>query len=182
MNRCFVVTQGASEVILLQNILRLPEANPEVRLVDAGGRSSAESLARSILAAGRGDVALVVDAEVIDPILVEERKRTLRWYLAAIAAPPRRLVVVIEPEIEAILFKDRRTIEGLVEAPISDTDLVRGEFEPRKVLGTLLGNVPLAEAFSTRLPQLDLTTIRMLPSICELREFVRTTKTQPVAA
>src|SRR5437870_5769095 len=148
MNPCFLVTQGPAEVALLRGVLGVGEDEPQIKLVAAGGWSSADSLARSVLATGRGDVALIVDAEAIAPHVVGERKHFLEWSLRSIASPARRLIVVIEPEIAAILFKDRQVVEGLVGGRVADTDLVRGEYEPRKVLGALLSNASLEEAFA----------------------------------
>src|SRR5262245_32089169 len=113
MNRCFVVVEGPSDAILLGALLEAPEEDRQVQVVVGRGWSGADSLARSLLAASRRDVALVVDADSVDPSLVAQRCEFLEQSLREIASDARRLVVVIVPELEALLFQDRDLVEAL---------------------------------------------------------------------
>lgn len=172
MKRCIVVTEGPTDVLLLQAVLRIPEDDPWVQFQAAGGWSAADSLARSYLANGAGDVVLVVDADTIDPQGIEERKQFLRHSLAEIASAARKLVVVMVPALEVVLFADRSLLETLVGREVSEVDFVRGQYEPVKVLQSLLGNEPWSHAFARRLPYLDLDAVRSLAPLRELQDFL----------
>lgn len=182
MKRCVVVTEGPSDEILIRHLLRLENSDPHIKVVAAGGWSAADSLARSFLARGSGDVALIVDADATDEPLVEERRHFLEGSLAAIASAGRFRVVVVAPELEAVLFQDPDVLEAIVRRPVSPSDLIRGHYEPKKVLLDLLGGVSRTEAFKERLPSLNLDRIRDHPAIQELSGFVQQSLARAVAA
>ena len=56
---------------------------------------------------------------------------------------------------------------------ISDTDLVRAEFEPKKVLMEELRTKSLLQTYRSKLPDLDLSSIKELPVIRELNHFLQ---------
>ena len=172
MNRCFVVVEGPTDEELFRQLL-VPNIASPVEFRVAGGWSAADSLGRSLLANGSGDVVVVVDADSVDPTSVAERKRFLMRSLEAIASPARRLVIVIEPELESLFFHNRQLLENLVGQPVSDTDFITGRYEPRKVLEKLLIGTSRLDAFRSKLPKLDLNPIRALPSIQQLTDFIQ---------
>lgn len=171
MSNCYVVVEGPSDEVVLRHLLGPGEEGDRLEFRVAGGWSAADSLARSLLASGRGDVAVVVDADSVDPKRVEERKRFLTRSLEAIESRARWQVVVIEPELEALFFTDRDILESLVGHPVSDADFVGGYFEPRKTLQKLLKG-DRESVYREKLPTLDLQKIRELPAIRELRDFL----------
>ena len=152
MERCFIVVEGPADAILLRELPQLPEGDTRVQIIVGGGWSAADSLARSLLASGRGDVALVVDADSVDPSLVRQREQFLEQSLREIGSRGRQLVVVFAPELEALLFQHPGVLESLVGHPVSPTDLVRGRYEPKKVLSELIGSDSLHTVFAQRLP------------------------------
>jgi hypothetical protein len=170
MKPSIVVTEGETDCLLLRAILDESLTAVPVSFVAAGGWSAADAYARSVLVHGAADVVLVVDADSSDANLAEERRRFLQRSLREIPSPSRRHVIVVAPEIEGLLFRDRAVLEQLVGRRVSDTELVRAEFEPRKVLSEMTGGEDRLELFRERLPRLDLSVLKTLPEIRELRE------------
>ncbi|MBM3459050.1 MAG: hypothetical protein FJX77_11035 [Armatimonadetes bacterium] len=180
MTRCYVVVEGRDDEVVLRHLLEPSNGTAQLEFRVAGGRSAADSLARSLLASARGDVALVVDSDSVDPGLIAERKGFLRQSLQAIASPKRWHVTMLEPELEALFFRDRDLLESLVGHPVSDTDLVRGCYEPKRTLGELLGGASLRLVLEQKGQSLDLQRMREQSPICELRDFLRRV-TEPAA-
>jgi hypothetical protein len=168
-----IVTEGEHDRLLLLTLLNIDPDDTRIRILAAGSWSSADSLARSLLVHGKERVAIVVDADTTDPILVEDRKRFLRGSLGSIAPSTQWRAYVIEPQIEGLIFHDRHVVEGLVGHAITDTDFVRGRFEPKKTLSDLLHRRSLRKVYETELSHLNLETLRSLPEITELRSFVQ---------
>jgi hypothetical protein len=175
MNPCTLVTEDESDRRLLETLLDINKINRPIKIIAAGGWSSADSLARSILVHDEDDVALVVDADSTDPNLAEERQRFLQKSLDSMSYRSAWQVFVIVPQIEVLLFADRQVLEALVGHPVSDTDLVHGAFEPQKVLRELLGGKPLLEYYRGRLPKMDLSRIRSQSPLPELDAFLKGT-------
>src|SRR5258708_32327690 len=110
MRHSTIVTEGEQDRLLLQALLNIEADDPDIRVMAAGGWSSADSLARSFLVRGEDNVALVVDADTTDPDLVEERKRFLLRSLGSLSSSADWRIFVIAPEIEALLFRDRNVV------------------------------------------------------------------------
>jgi hypothetical protein len=175
MSRCNVVVEGPADEVLLRAVLQIPVGNEQVAFLVAGGWSAADSLARSLLANRRGDVAVIVDADSVDPNLVEDRKRFLNHSLASIPTPARRLALVFSPEIEVVLFETKSLVDEFVGSPVSDTDFVQGQYEPKKILEKLIGKATLRRTIAERVLKLNLTPIHNHPLIRELSQFVAST-------
>ncbi len=122
-----VITEGELEKALVSSLVR---EVPNTRCIAAGGWSGADSLARSYLTDPQTRVVLVVDADSIDPNAIEERKRYLKRSLGQIAKGERWRVMVVAPEIERLLFDNRKILEDLVGHEVSDTDFATGQFRP----------------------------------------------------
>ena len=173
MNHYTIVTEGEHDRLLLETLLDIAPVDSRIRVVAAGGWSAADSYARSLLMHNTENVALVVDADSNDPHLVENRKRFLRGSLGEISSTKERKVFVIAPAIEAILFHDRKALEDAAGHSLSDIELVRAEFEPKKVLLEVFKTKTLTEAYRAKLPDWDLSLIKRLPEIEELRRFLQ---------
>ncbi len=174
-----VVTEEESDVLLLRALIG--EGSNTVEFVKSGGWSAADSLARSYLVDGQHDVALVVDADTYDPSAVEARRRFLTHSLASVALRTRWQVFVIAPEIEALLFADRHTLEELIGRAVSDSEFQEGRFEPKQVLRRLLPGQKWAWFFQERLPQVDLTPLQNQKEIEHLRRFLNGTRKKVAA-
>ncbi len=173
---CHVVTEGKSDVTLLTELLGTEASE----IIEAGGWSGADAYARSILAARKEPVALVIDAGTSDPNRVMERRQFMENSLGQVGPHDLWRVYLVVPEIEALLFTDRDLLEGLVEQAISEEDYIRGRYEPKKVLEKLLNGKPRQKVFEDRLPKLDLSSLYQLPLVRELRQFI-VQSTQPLA-
>src|SRR5579871_3419751 len=104
-----LVAEGDADIILIKHLI---EENGVLgpKYMAAGGWSSADSLARSVLTNPNTKVAIIVDADSSDPNLIEERKRFLQRSLGQIADKARWRVIVIAPEVERILFDNRNIL------------------------------------------------------------------------
>lgn len=140
--KCYVVCEGLADQLLLEGILKdeFLTDGTEVVVVRGGGWSGAESMARSILAVRQAPVALVVDADSSDPQLTREREAFLNASLGEFRS--RFQVFVVVPEIEVLLFKSPELLEraGL---ELSERDLLRAQYEPKRVLNELADGQPL---------------------------------------
>lgn len=137
MSRAYVVTEGQADAKILEQVL--PHSLVEdVKFVVAGGRSRAESLARSLLIAKNVPVALVFDADTSDEQRVNEEVDFLREYLdyGSGAAPSGVFPAV--PEIEAILFEDKSLVERATGQAFSDREWELGKLQPKQLLSTVL--------------------------------------------
>lgn len=173
MNQNIVVVEGDRDRILLESLLRSMSNQHGLRVIAAGGYSAADSLARSILIRGIANVALVVDADSIDPRAIDERRGFLNQSLGEVPTHSKWRVFVIAPEVEVLLFFDRSILERFVGHEVSETDLVRGHYEPKKVLADLMRNGKHPTSFEQAFAGLDLSAIREAPEVKELFRFVR---------
>jgi hypothetical protein len=182
VNSCVVVTEGPTDVAILQALVGSADTRRNVKFVAAGGWSAADALARSLLVHGTTDVALAVDADTTDPASVEEHRGYLRRSLAMIASPARSHITLFVPEIEVLFFEDGALLEALVGQKVRDEDLLRGRYEPKRTLARLLGGGVTPQVFVERLPALDLEIIREASPVRELRTFVRASELSALAA
>jgi hypothetical protein len=174
MSRDVVVTEGKFDLELI-NLLAGPGLPADTVVVQAGGYSAADSLARSILVDSKSRVALVVDADAIDRSQVEQRRRVLEHSLGQAGTRDRWQVTMFTPTIEAVLFRNRSVIEAAVGHPVSDADMIRGEYEPKRILKSLLPDYPNGSLLIKRLDSTDLTALRNQPEIREIVQFLRRT-------
>lgn len=167
-----IVTEGESDIIILRTLLE--DITSTVQFAKSGGWSAADSLARSYLIDGQYDVALVVDADTYDKQAIEERRQYLTHSLGSVALRNRWQVTVIAPEIEVLFFRDRPSLEHILQKPISDSLFEQGKFEPKKVLAKLFPGQSRLE-FLSRLVKSDLTALRNQEEILSLRRFLKGT-------
>lgn len=165
-----IVTEGKDDVSLLRGLLGGLETT-HVEFFAAGGLSAVDSLARSLLARGRTDIAVAVDSDSRDPNVGADRKRFLSQSLREIAPEASSTVILFQPEIESVFFKERPILDRLLSAPIGDTDFVEGFYEPKKILAKHLGKRSLAGAVA-QLPPQDLEKLRDQPEMRDLIAFL----------
>lgn len=175
----YIVTEGASDAVLLRSLLEA-ELPDSVGIVAAGGRSSVVSFAKSILVSRREPVALVMDADTIDPAAVRGQEREVYDLLrAASYRTPFRLFLAV-PELEALLFADVEALSRLVGVEVTWQEAREAEVRPGKVLDEILGRSPevrTREALLARMGTGAAGAIRGHPLLRDLSEFVR----QPTA-
>jgi hypothetical protein len=182
MRTTAIVTASESDALLLGSLLDISESQMDSRFVAMSNFSSADSMARTILLHGEQDVALVVDAGAVDPSRIRERERFLQQSLGEVAVYSQWKAFLIKPETDALLFENREVVEELTGEKVDDVTLMKGHYEPRAVLDDLLHGKSRLDAYKERLPQLDLTPLRNLPVIQELKQFVDGASTRQAAA
>ncbi|MCP4695391.1 MAG: hypothetical protein GY862_00880 [Gammaproteobacteria bacterium] len=135
--KAYIVTEKKIDSQILKKLLP-PEHTQHIVFVPAGGRSSAKSLARSILANRKCPVALVMDADTTNSQVTEERYQIVSDLLRSAASDVPSEVFLIVPEIEILLFEDRDFLQKLVGNKISDEVWSIAKFTPEKTLKSLL--------------------------------------------
>jgi hypothetical protein len=170
-----IVAEGAIDVALLKAVLR-PEADKRsLHFIAAGGRSSAESYARTVTAVRQEPAVLVLDADAYAPAAVRERQDTVMSMLRQVALPRLWQVCLAVPEIETLLFADLAGIERFFQTKLTGETKVEARFQPREVLERLFRERGLAYTANT-LPQLlrvlDLNLLRETPLVREVRDFL----------
>lgn len=170
---CHIVTEGQSDAEVVKALLR-PESEQcpgKLRVWAAGGWSAADSLARTVLVTRAEPVALLVDAGTVDESRVAERMAFLEASLRQVGGERGWQVLVAVPEVEGLLFQDRGTLERLIGKQVTEAQMLRGRYEPTRVLRELTGGKSAAEALQSA-SDLDLSALREVPWVRELRSFL----------
>src|SRR5437762_9394530 len=94
-----IVTEGKTDELVIRQLLRSELAShpKQIKVIVGGGRSSAQSLARSILGARREPVALVVDSDTTNPEQIAGQRDFLTWYMGQAADPELWEIVLFRP-------------------------------------------------------------------------------------
>ena len=162
-----IICEGNSDSVLLRQLLSIP---PDAKFIAAGGRSNANSLARTYLTKPDTFVLLALDSDTTTDTGVGERKDFLNWALGQVARSERWHVLLFIPEIESILFRNRLVIQEVLQRNITDAEFVEGKYNPKKFLKSVS---PLTsyELF-TKLSESSLGILRQLPEIAEAQQFL----------
>lgn len=169
----YVVTEGKCDVELLKKLLPA-EVMGGVKIVEASGSYSAQSLARSIVASTQCPVALVVDADTVDELAIQERRDTLKDLLRQAAGRVPCEAFLAVPEMEAIFFQDRSTLERIVAREVTDELWEAGNDRPKEVLGRLFN--PDWDRLIHALDDDATKVLKNHPLIRHLSEFLTLTK------
>lgn len=160
---------------------RLVEGHPRLRgrgiqIFSTDGNIGASRLAREILFKERVPVAVVRDAQTFSPELIAEQCGWVHLFLEQAAPPSEWLILPIAPEIAVLLFRDEHLLRPLLPVSPSFEQLIRGRYEPNKVLAELFaqaGEQPFPEALVSRMEQADLSSLWSLsPELRPLEEFL----------
>jgi hypothetical protein len=168
MNR-HLIAEGATDLAILQEVLRPELEANHLRLWAAGGKSAADSMARTVLAVRREPVVLLVDSDG------RPREEEERYYEASLGeAAPREMwrVCLADPSIEICFFDPPESVTGLFGVTLSDADGVLARFRPRQVLDRLLSQqgVPSTpEGIRAFLAGKDLSVLRESELIKRIR-------------
>ena len=169
MKKTFIITEGESDKLLLTALLRLPQ---EATIVSAGGRSSADALARSYLVNGDNNVAFVLDADTLDHHQLEERRQFYHQSLKQVALRSKWRVVMMVPEIEVLFFRKPSVLESLVGRTITEEEIIQGRFNPKQTLTRLFSNQGIIRIYKTVLANPAVEQLREQPEIKELQQFL----------
>jgi hypothetical protein len=129
----YIVVEGESDRLILQKLLP-PRILPEVKILAAGGRSSAYSMATTLVNTRRVPVVLVVDADSIQPSQIEERAEFVQGLMRRAALETPFLVIVVVPEMEAVLLGNRAYLEGFAGRNFTDFEWNAAQRDPKGFL------------------------------------------------
>jgi hypothetical protein len=172
-----IVTSGFVAGGLMRRLL---DGHPRLR--DQGiriqayeGSSGLSSPARTLLVLERVPVVVLTDSDTFSPDLMAERRGWLEFLLGQAAPPSEWRVLLIAPEVAVLLFRDEQLLRSLVPGSPSFEQLIRGRYEPNRVLAELFaqaGEQPFPEALLRRLEQADVSSLWAAPELRSLEEFL----------
>ena len=151
------VTEGAADAAILVGILGAVMEPETFKVVAAGSRSSAVSLARSYLAVREFPIALVLDADMTDEARIREEELNLTELLAFAGARERFGVFLAVPTIEIVFFPNQAATEEMLGKSMSEDEWEAAQYRPKDVLRKLIGGnhvsvPPIAELLKGRAP------------------------------
>ncbi|WP_257455314.1 hypothetical protein [Archangium lipolyticum] len=173
----FIVTSGFVAGGLMRRLL---DGHPllrdrAIKIWAATSGSGATSLAREILMNQREPVIVVRDADTLSPDLMAEQRGWVQLLLERVAPPSEWRILQIAPEVAVLLFRDESLLRSLVPVSPSFEQLIRGRYEPNRVLAELFaqaGGQPFPEPLLERLKQADVSSLWAAPELRPLEEFL----------
>jgi len=164
MKQAYVVTDGETEVEIL-----LPDSmKKEIEFV-VRPRYSLDSVSSTILVDKQAPVAVVVDANTDDELIIYEHQDFLQYSLNQVAGRVPFKVLFAVPTIETIFFQDKTLLEQIINHKF--TEIEWELYHPKKSLTYFLGENSLSKIVNNMTAQ----TIKVLqkhPFIIELVEFL----------
>lgn len=174
----YIICEGDFDTQLLKIVLP-QELLQKVEVVSAGGQYAAKSLARSLIVRRQVPVALVLDADLIDPDLIQERRTSIQEILESVSINTPVKVILAVPQIESILFQDRGLLSRLIGLEINSDTVVNSRNQPKKTLEKLISQSENYQSKSQLISQLaheDLEALRNAPVIQELVKFLQSVR------
>lgn len=177
MTKAFIITEGESDHKILKALLPAP-ISENVEFVAGTWRSSAISIARSILVAKYIPVALVLDTDTTDPSAIREERDYLRMSLAEASSGTRFGVFLAVPEIEIVFLEDWDFVGQQIGKPkqaFTHFELEYAQLQPRNFLFSQLEDIPYPQALTQLLARMDERTIeriRQHPLVRDLHNFL----------
>ena len=168
---CYIIVEGTIDKVVLESVL-LPSFIRENRLeiLDGGGLSGADSLARTLLVTRQEPVVLLVDADSNQARAIAEKRVILQESLGETAPAANYRVLLAEPALEAIFFQDENLLRKYIPT-LTTENFIRGQYTPNRILKELLGDdYPMR--FLERITEEDLQTWRRAGIIQELEAAV----------
>ncbi|MDM8551932.1 hypothetical protein QUF72_17745 [Desulfobacterales bacterium HSG2] len=138
MKKTYLVTKSQSDLELFKKLLPEKIVN-DTSFATAPSRSSARSLARTLLAVKLRPLALVVDADTNDASSVRELRALLQELLHCASPGIESEVFLAVPEMESLFLQDRTFLEKLAARKFSDAEWKAAELKPRKFLCDVFG-------------------------------------------
>jgi hypothetical protein len=129
-------------------------------------------------------LALVVDADTLEPDKVQEQKSFLREFLQRTAVDVPFIVLVAEPAIEIIFFYDSALIERFAGRPLTAVEWELAKNQPKRALDALKpagSSQSAVERLLSLLDDADIVALRQHPLIAELIAFLTAVVQNPVS-
>ncbi|ETW98069.1 hypothetical protein [Candidatus Entotheonella palauensis] len=176
MTKCYVVVEGDTDAAILSSVLADLLHSGEVEIKVGQGRSSAVSLARTMLVSRREALtALVLDADSTNRERIGEMEAELEGSLADVSRHGRFGVFLLVPSIEACLFQDVDGLEDFFGSGFSSEEVIQSRYDPKSVIEAKLAargepyQVPAIQAILNRV---NLQQLRKAAGIQGLLLFV----------
>jgi len=176
MTNCYVVVEGETDAAILSRVLADQLSTGEVEIKIGRGRSSAVSLARTMLVSCREALtALVLDADSTDQERIGEMEVELEGSLADVSRRERFGLFLFVPSIEACLFEDLDGLRGFLGSDFSTEQVVQSRYDPKSVIKAKLDergedyNGPTVQAI---LNNLNVQRLHNAAGIHDLLSFV----------
>jgi len=176
MSNCYIIVEGKTDATILDSVLSAKQDAVKPEIKTGNGRSSAISLARTMLVSREGSlVVLLLDADSTNPERVRELQVELEESLSDVSRETRFRVVLLEPSIESLLFHDRKGLEHAIGSAISETEEMQSRYDPKAVLdGKLRANGKRYDPATLEaiLKQLNMRKILQDGKLQELTQFI----------
>jgi hypothetical protein len=176
MASCYVVVEGETDAAILSKVLADQLDVGEVEIKIGRGRSSAVSLARTMLVSRREALtALVLDADSTDDDRVGEMTAELEGSLADVSRRERFGVFLLVPTVETCFFQDVDGLRRFFGTEFSAEQLIQSRYDPKSVVKAKLeerGETYNGGTVQTILDRLDVRRLRSAPGLQNLLSFV----------
>jgi hypothetical protein len=171
----YIVCEGDLDAQLLQRLL--PEGlMQEIEVVSAGGVSAVKSLSRSLIVRRQVPVAIVVDADSVDPKVVQERRENLVEIVESVSVNTPVKVILAIPAMETIFFQDSDLLARLLGFQPAQAILNLAISQPCQALAQLLAQSLTHHNQSQLINQFthaDLKILRKAPVMQEIIHFLQ---------
>ncbi|WP_293152681.1 MULTISPECIES: hypothetical protein [unclassified Microcoleus] len=166
----YIVCEGNFDAQLLK--IAIPEKLlNDVEVVAAGGGYAINSLARSLVVRRQVPVMIVVDADSVEPELVQQRLKDIEEIVGGVAANTPVKVVMAVPEIEIIFFQDVSLLSRLLGYIPPKDILDMAVYQPRKALEQLISRSEIIHNSSEIIDRLTKEEIEILRSSSVMQEI-----------
>lgn len=134
-----IVVEGPRDEQLIRAVLQA-FLHVECRFWTGGGRSSAVSLASTLLSHRGEAVVLVIDADTTNEDLVAEQRSNLRTLLKRAAPTESWCLVLMEPELEVVLVHDDEVAKRLFGRGLDEVEAALRGVAPKQAVDRLLAS------------------------------------------
>jgi hypothetical protein len=175
----YLITESPHGSEILKNILP-KELIQKVTVVGGTGRYSAQSIASTILVSKQQPVALVINANTIDTVQVQQQRELSHGLLHQVSPGIPFEVFTAVPSIEGVFFHYKTVLEDLIGGAFTDNAWEEAKRSPKK--GLRKGsNEPLDATVTILLGKLSDTAraiYRNHPLIRDIEQFLATVTTK----
>lgn len=160
----YLITEGVADEKILRKILPGALLNG-IKIIPAGGYSSALAWASSLLNATDETVIVVIDADSNDRQIIDERLGFLQAMLSQTASKDRFSIIMFEPGLETIFFQNQEVAEHLFGGYLTEIDARLAATSPKEALKILGANT--SEVLQ-KLDAKDIGKLRTIPQISRM--------------
>lgn len=184
MKRVYLFVEGPTDEEFLRRVLP-DDLMKETELVRAGNSARITSLARSFLARRRTPIAVFMDADSLNPTVIEDRRESTEELIQAAAGSIPVKVVLVVPELESWFFTVPEAIARVLGEGPSEDLLALGPRDPKGVLEQLSRRSKVEWDTFAAIRALDakeIERIRARPDVTELSQFLKKVLSEDKAA